>query len=322
LCGLSQGCALGYDMAPFQGLVPEKIPGPNGARQPGPGQSPGNAVQPKLQKPRRAEISSAQGNALGPFGPRIQALDERNSATPLKRSRARCKPGYSCQAKKRLHLLAGATMTPPQADSPPPQQDVRGITFPTIRFPRISPSQPESPSTPTRGVSRNDVASDGGASPAVPFPAKNAAAERSVAVANGETSQDTSFSLATIERHNRTRLVLINHRGSHDCRVKRVGADKCHVRAFEDNALDIDSFRDNDGTAVRCRAYLFLDGLERRCRCLSIPRFIDRAVNLPRCSICRVTNAQSHNQPRNCFPHCSHLRETRLSHGFHTHIGP
>jgi hypothetical protein len=89
LCGLSQGCALGYDMAPFQGLVPEKIPGPNGARQPGPGQSPGNAVQPKLQKPRRGEISSAQGNALGPSGPRIQALKERNSAMPLKRGLAR-----------------------------------------------------------------------------------------------------------------------------------------------------------------------------------------------------------------------------------------
>jgi hypothetical protein len=44
----TQGVALGYSMAPFQGSVQEKTPSPDGAKERSPGQRPGNTVQPSL----------------------------------------------------------------------------------------------------------------------------------------------------------------------------------------------------------------------------------------------------------------------------------
>ncbi len=82
----TQGVALGYPMAPFQGSVQEKMPSPNGAKELSPGQRLGNAVQPNFQSPEGASEGLILGGLRSVCGT-WAGLYHINEATPLSQHR-------------------------------------------------------------------------------------------------------------------------------------------------------------------------------------------------------------------------------------------
>jgi hypothetical protein len=84
----TQGVALGYHMAPFQGFVQKNMPSPNGAKHLSPGQRPGTPMQPNLQKPCKAVIEGQSGQDSPWLMARALGRCHANSATRLP---ARCK---------------------------------------------------------------------------------------------------------------------------------------------------------------------------------------------------------------------------------------